>query len=87
MTGKTSRSFWECFGALPNNIQATAREKYRLWRRDHFHPSLHFKLVGERLWSVRITKEYRTLGRQKDELIVWFWIGTHEQYERLIYMQ
>ena len=64
-----------------------AREKYRLWLRDHFHPSLHFKLVGDRLWSARITKDYRALGRQKDELIVWFWIGTHSQYERLIYMQ
>ena len=87
MTGKTSRSFWECFGGLPADLQKTAREKYRLWRRDHFHPSLHFKLVGERLWSVRITKDYRSLGRQNDQLIVWFWIGTHEQYERLIYMQ
>jgi hypothetical protein len=84
VTGKTSRSFWECFGVLPVAIQATAREKYRLWRRDHFHPSLHFKLVGERLWSVRINRDYRALGRQKDQLIVWFWIGTHQEYDKLL---
>jgi hypothetical protein len=65
VTGKTSRGFWECFGTLPNNIQATAREKYRLWQRDHFHPSLHFKIVGDRLWSARITKDYRALGDKK----------------------
>ena len=84
MTGRTSRSFWDCFAVLPASIQATAREKYRLWRRDHFHPSLNFKLVGEKLWSARITRDYRALGRQKNELIVWFWIGTHQDYDKLL---
>jgi len=33
---------------------------------------------------VRIHQEYRALARRRGDLIVWFWIGTHQQYERLI---
>lgn len=50
------------------------------------HPSLHFKKIGnkEQLWSVRVGLRYRALGREKPEGIVWFWIGTHAEYDRLI---
>jgi len=49
-----------------------------------FHPSLQFKpLVGE-VWSVRIGDHYRALARRHDDLVVWFWIGTHEAYNKLI---
>jgi hypothetical protein len=76
--------FWECFDALPKDIQRIAKEKYRLWEQDCFHPSLHFKPLQEDVWSVRINQRYRALGRRKGALIVWFWIGTPSEYDKLV---
>jgi len=84
VNSRTTSRFWECFKALPAHLQHIAREKYQLWESDPFHPSLHFKELVPDLWSVRITIAYRALGRRRGELVVWFWIGTHEEYERLI---
>jgi len=33
---------------------------------------------------VRITRDYRALGVRDGEAIVWFWIGSHADYERLL---
>jgi len=81
---RTTARFWDCFHGLPLNLQQAAREKYELWQSDAFHPSLHFKELVPDLWSVRINIAYRALARRRGDLVVWFWIGTHEQYERLI---
>jgi hypothetical protein len=80
---QTHAQFWECFDALPLDIQRIAIRKYRLWERDCFHPSLHFKALSDDVWSVRINQNYRALGRRKGSLIVWFWIGTHADYDKL----
>jgi hypothetical protein len=69
---------------LPTDLQQQARAKYALWRREPFHPSLHFKELYENLWSVRVTLNCRALARRRGDLIVWFWIGTHAEYDRLI---
>jgi hypothetical protein len=49
-----------------------------------FHPSLRFKCVnvGENVWAVRITHSYRALGVWEDDTMTWFWIGSHDEYER-----
>lgn len=49
-----------------------------------FHPSLHFKPLFGNVWSVRINQSHRTLGRKKDSLVIWFWIGTHAEYVQLL---
>lgn len=84
MTGRTTAGFWARFDALPSDVQRTAREKYAVWRRNPFHPSLHFKQIMTDLWSVRVNLQYRALGRRRGETVVWFWIGTHQEYDRLI---
>lgn len=84
MTSKTTSRFWECFGQLPADIQRQAGEKYKLWRRDPFHASLQFKELTSDLWSIRISLSYRALARRRGELVTWFWIGTHAEYDRLI---
>ena len=84
MISRTHAQFWACFNALPEDLQRIAKTKYRLWEQDCFHPSLHFKPLKDDVWSVRITQNYRALGRRKAGLIVWFWIGTHEEYNKLV---
>ena len=51
------------------------------------HPSLHFKRVHETepVFSARVGRSYRVVGLLEDgEVMVWFWIGPHEQYETLL---
>ncbi|MFA7370228.1 MAG: hypothetical protein WC334_11335 [Kiritimatiellales bacterium] len=36
------------------------------------------------LWSVRVGRRYRALAVQEEDTLIWFWIGTHAEYDRLI---
>jgi len=81
---KTSGDFWACYHALPEAIQQLARKKFRLWRKDAFNAALHFKPLKDDVWSVRVNQSYRVLGRRRANLIVWFWIGTHAEYDELL---
>jgi hypothetical protein len=49
------------------------------------HPSLHFKrLEGyDGVWSVRVNQKYRSVGVRYGEVIQWFWIGTHNEFDTL----
>lgn len=78
--------FWHLYWTLPQGVRELADKKYQLLRTDPFHPSLHFKKVGRarQLWSVRVGDHYRALGVEKPEGIVWFWIGTHSEYDQLL---
>jgi hypothetical protein len=80
---KTSKRFWTCFNQLPVPIQRLARKNFELLKRYPQHPSLHFKKVGK-LWSARIGLNYRTLAVEDQQDLIWVWIGTHEEYERML---
>jgi hypothetical protein len=81
---RTHGRFWDRFDKLPADIQALACEKFQIWKRDAFHPSLHFKPVIANVWSARVGDHYRALARRHGDLAVWFWIGTHEDYNNFI---
>lgn len=74
MKSKTLPSFWKCFEKLPADIQELARQKYQLWQEHPFHAALHFK-------EIRINQKYRALGQESGDLMVWYWIGTHDAYD------
>ena len=84
MKAKALPSFWRRFENLPPDIQALARQKYRLWLGHPFQASLHFKEVRPGVWSVRINQNYRALGQECGDIIVWYWIGTHDDYDARI---
>jgi len=44
---------------------------------------LHFKKVG-RYWSARVRNHHRALAVEAPGGLVWFWIGTHAEYDKLI---
>jgi hypothetical protein len=75
--------FWSAYRALPANIQSLADRAFALLKADPHHPSLHFKKV-DRFWSVRVGLHYRALGVAMGDGILWFWIGTHAEYDRLV---
>jgi hypothetical protein len=80
---RTTARFWACFHALPEQVQQLARKNYNLLRENPRHPSLRFKKVGK-LWSARVGGNHRALAIEDDDGYVWVWIGTHEEYDRLI---
>jgi len=58
-----SRDFWRLYRRLPRDVRRLAAKSYKVWQQDPFHPSLHFKKVGDDLWSVRVGGHHRALGR------------------------
>jgi hypothetical protein len=81
---KASSDFWSSFDGLPAAVQRLARKQYRLFRGNPSHPSLHYKELEPGLYSVRIGRSHRALGWRRGEAMLWFWIGTHGEYDRLI---
>lgn len=80
----TTRRFWQGYDALPESVQRNADQCYELLKHDPSHPSLHFKKIGKKYWSVRVGLDYRALGVEVEKGILWFWIGTHAEYDKLI---
>jgi hypothetical protein len=83
----TTAAFRKRLVTLPNEIRSQARVAYRLFRANPYHTSLHFKRVHrtEPIYSARVGRSYRVVGLLEDnDVIVWFWIGPHEQYETLL---
>ncbi len=78
-----SPAFWEAYRRLPEQIRALADRNYALLKENPRHPSLQFKKVG-RYRSVRIGQRYRALAVEADNDLVWFWIGSHADYDALI---
>jgi hypothetical protein len=86
VTSVATRRFWELFRALPVEVQKLAVKNYHLWRQDPRHPSLRFRRLqgSEDHFSIRVGDHYRALGRQTRDKIIWVWIGTHSDYDRLV---
>ena len=86
MTSHTTERFRKTFAELPAEIRRQAREAYRRFRQDPAHPGLRFKQVHpiRPIYSVRIGQDYRALGIREGEEVVWFWIGSHAEYDRLV---
>lgn len=77
-----SPSFWASHKKLPRNIQDLAQKNFDLLKKYPHHPSLHFKKI-RKYWSVRVGLKHRALAVEIDDVLVWFWIGTHAEYDKL----
>ena len=86
MRSVTTARFRKSLERLPKKIQTRAVKVYALWSKDPQHPSISFKQIHstEPIYSVRIGLGYRALGILNDKTMVWFWIGSHEDYNSLI---
>jgi len=79
----TTKEFWQLYKLLPIEIRNLADKNYKLLKIDPRHKSLRFKKVGD-YWSVRIGLGFRALAIEDNGEIVWFWIGSHADYDALI---
>ena len=83
MTHFASPSFWSGYRELPESVREIADRNFQLLSTNPDHPSLHFKRVGK-YWSARVGMGHRALAREIPEGLLWFWIGPHSEYDRLI---
>ena len=86
MKSFTSRRFRGLFANLPEDVKLRARRAYQLFRRNPAHPGLGFKKAEGQsdIYSVRVGLGYRALGQMEGNHIVWFWIGPHSEYNKLL---
>jgi hypothetical protein len=86
---RTTREFREQFARLPQRIQDLARSACLLFDVSPAHPSLrrHELADSKRAshvpgsFSVSITMQYRAIYVPVGGVNVWYWIGTHADYD------
>ncbi len=83
MIPKTAKSFWECYEKLSFEIRNLASKNFELLKNDIYHPSLHFKKVGE-VWSSRVGTNYLAVCTEIEAGYLWIWIGSHQDYDKLL---
>ena len=83
MIHHASSAFWKQYDSLPEKVRTLADKNHALLKSNPHHPSLHFKKVGS-YWSVRAGIHYRALAVEVEDGMLWFWIGSHAEYDRLI---
>jgi hypothetical protein len=78
-----SPAYWQCYERLPADIRELADECFNLLKTNVRHPSLHFKGIRN-YRSVRVGLHYRALAVEVPDGLLWFWIGNHSEYDRLL---
>jgi hypothetical protein len=79
----TTPRFWACYRDLPTEVQSLADKAFELAKENPKHPSIHLKKVG-RFWSARVGLHHRALAVEASDALVWFWIGPHREYEKIV---
>lgn len=83
MNHYTTPEFWACYNALPEAVRKLADRNFEGLKADPQHPSLHFKQIGK-VWSARVGIGHRALAVRSGEDWIWFWIGSHADYDKLL---
>jgi hypothetical protein len=86
MNSRTTRQFRDLLAALPDQIRRQAKDAYLLFHQNPAHPGLRFKKVhaDPPIYSARVGIGYRAVGVMDQQTVVWFWIGSHADYEQLL---
>lgn len=83
------RSFHAMYAKLPKYVREIAVEKYRLFTMDPKHPSLNCHILkktarGQHRTGTRavcVNRNHRALFYIDGQVNVWYWIGTHADYD------
>lgn len=80
-------TYWKSMEKLPDEVRQMAEKSYALWRNDPKHPMLRFKKIhpSQPIYSFRVGPAYRTIGiESSDGRLIWFWVGSFEEYTKVI---
>jgi len=83
MTHLATPEFWYRYRQLPAEVRELANKSFEILKQNAQHPSLRLKKVGV-FSSARVGLHYRALAKERNEGLVWFWIGHHSQYEQVL---
>jgi len=86
MNSHMTSQFRELLANLPKEIQQQSKEAYRRFRDNPYCPSLYFKRIHstQSIYSARISRNYWAVGVQYSNEIIWFWIGSHSDYDKIL---
>lgn len=88
MLSKRTKTFKKLFDRLSDEVKENARKQYRLFCEDPSHPSLGLKPIGStrnnkiKAYEVTVGMGYRAAYFQDEDVYVWFWIGTHNSFDK-----
>jgi len=82
----TNEKFRKLYATLSIDVRKQARMAYSQFKTNPYHPSLQFKRIhsSKAIYSVRINIDYRAVGILDGIEVVWFWIGHHNEYDKII---
>lgn len=86
MKSRITAQFRKLFADLPAPVQEQTRAAYRQFQKEPSYPSLRFKKAHPELpiYSARISKSYRAVDQLDGDTVIWFWVGSHADYDRLL---
>jgi hypothetical protein len=96
MNGSTrnvrTKEFREQFGRLPDVIQRLADRAFATFVQDPSHSALRHHSLDENKrgqhrpgsFSVSISMQYRAIYTIDGDTNVWYWIGTHSEYNTFV---
>ncbi len=85
MKSVTTLRFRKCYSKLPLHIKLATKIAYKQWQKDPYNASLNFKKIHTKeIYSVRISISYRALSIKENDTFIWFWIGSHAEYDQII---
>ncbi len=87
---RTTRQFREQYARLPKHVQQATRASCILFDQDPAHPSLRAHDLAETKQgqhfrgsvSVSVSLQYRAIFVAEGATNVWYWIGSHAEYDR-----
>ena len=86
MQSRTTKRFRKAFDDLPKNVKESAMNSFNKWMQNPELESLRFKKIhsSKQVYSVRVGRGWRALGVKEGDVMIWFWIGSHSDYDILI---
>ncbi|MEM7761531.1 MAG: hypothetical protein AAF298_25900 [Cyanobacteria bacterium P01_A01_bin.40] len=86
MKSRTTKKFRAFFARLPKQIQIQGRIAYQLFKKIQTIPVCVLKKLHSKLsiYSARISRDYRAVRQLDGDTIIWFWIGSHTDYDKLL---
>jgi hypothetical protein len=88
MDSKRTKAFKKLYITLPDHVKESARKQYKYFLENQSHPSLRTKLIGStrnnkfKVYEVTVGMGYRATYFRDGDVYVWFWIGTHNSFDR-----
>ena len=86
MRSVTTERFRHLYAAAGLQRQSQIKRSYKLWLENPAHPSIRFKKVHDTkpIYSARVDLDWRALGTLEGDTVLWFWVGSHDEYIALL---